>query len=501
MFMKLSDLLKEKNIYIPLPCGGLGACGKCKVKLTNGEVVLACKYEVEKDFDVTGVNMIWNNCEISAVSAQIDGCVTDTSVVDDEIESGRLKEDGHNSRKKLGIAIDLGTTTLAFALVNNCGDIVVTFTSENHQRSYGADVISRIKAANEGDLLTLKSIIAKDLNIGVKRLLAKKQCDIEDVELITIAGNTTMIHLLMGYSCEGLGKFPFIPETLDEINTDTNSLFSSQESNIKVKIMPGISAFVGGDILSGIYELDINMEKTPILFIDLGTNGEMVIGNRYGLLTTSTAAGPAFEGGKISCGVPSISGAIYDIEIQSKGRRIKYSTIDGKIPVGICGTGLISLIYELRKNEIVDENGNLIDEYFEHGFEIAKGIKITQQDIREFQMAKSAIRAGIEMLLKEFVMEAKDFETVYLAGGFGQFLNISKATAIGLLPSNVSCEIKSVGNTSLKGGIKYLKESLYSISDDVSPSEKLENIKKSVKEIVLGGSVEFNSLYMKYLNL
>ncbi len=534
--MKLSDLLREKNIYILLPCGGAGVCGKCRVQLANGETVLACKYEVEEDFDVAGIKTMWNNREISGISVEVNGGNSDIyQEMDGEVSAVALKKKGENTGisleksgkkgnlterptesdgiksrvtetavtkcavtgesadvKSVGIAIDLGSTTLAFALVDKDGKVIGTFTSENHQRSYGADVISRIKASNEGELLKLKGIIANDLTAGIKRLLARNKTDISGVELITIAGNTTMIHLAMGYSCESLGKYPFTPVTLEEVNTDVKSLLGTDE-DIAVKILPGISAFVGGDIVAGIYELGIYKEEKPALLIDLGTNGEMVLGGRDKLLVASTAAGPAFEGGKISCGVPGISGAIYDVEIGLNGRRVKYSTIDGKMPVGICGTGIIALIYELKKNNIIDENGILGDDYFENGYTIANGIKITWQDIREFQMAKAAIRGGIEMLLKEYGITVAELGKLYLAGGFGQFLNVEKAMGVGLLPEDLNCEVISVGNTSLKGAIKYLSEKLTGGITSI--------LNENVREVVLGGNEEFNDIYIKYLGV
>lgn len=411
----------------------------------------------------------------------------------------------HNA--EYAIAIDLGTTTLVFALADKIsGQVVHTITMLNSQRKYGADVLSRIQASVEGKKDELRASIQNDLCGGIERLL--KECRTTakivsesnqqtiNIEHIVISGNTTMVHLLMGYDCSSLGVYPFTPVNTETIIGTAEEIlgYRQQDNVIKVTVLPGISAFVGGDIVSGLYALGFAENDKPCLFVDLGTNGEIVLGNADRMLTTSVAAGPAFEGGNISCGTGSIAGAICSVEIDVNNMSygddtdkkdmpftIKVKTIQDANPCGICGTGIIEAIAELVKCGISDETGLLADEYFDDGFLLVdsseddgancqciekdasvfekKRIRITGQDIRQFQLAKAAVRTGIEILMKEYGITAKDVDKVYISGGFGYYLDVAKAAATGMLPKGLAIKASAVGNTSLAGAVKYIHDS------------------------------------------
>lgn len=420
----------------------------------------------------------------------------------------------NEGKGKYAIAIDLGTTTLAFALIDKASaQVLHTVTALNAQRKYGADVLSRIQASVSGKREELRECIQSELCTGIDRLL--KECTFtanheneKRIDRIVIAGNTTMIHLLMGYDCGTLGVYPFTPVNSNLISGTSKEIFGYTLRNTEITtiILPGISAFIGGDIVAGLYAVDIVEQEEVNLFIDLGTNGEMALGNCDRILTTSVAAGPAFEGGNISCGIGSVAGAICSVDIACNPEKGFYDgnvrTIQDKIPCGICGTGVIETVAELLKNEMIDETGLYIDEFFETGFLLSapngvnrisdmgnkEEIVFTQKDIREFQMAKAAVRAGIDILISQYGIEKEEIKNVYLAGGFGFHLNIEKAISVGLLPGEVCDKVKVVGNSSLGGMVKFLS--------DKDKMTKVQKILDITQEIILAENEEFNAKYL-----
>ena len=446
-------------------CGGNGNCATCPKRMSeqinNGAFEAVAEYAVsEKEGTV--------NC--------------------DALEAGNEKGNIY------AIAIDLGTTTLAFSLVNIVSkQILHTVTMLNSQRKYGADVLSRIQASVDGEQEELRESIQKDLREGIDELL--KECRIMDIDHIVISGNTTMIHLLMGYDCSALGVYPFEPVNTGLILETAEEIIGYKQpgAEMKTTIIPAISAFIGGDIVAGLYALDFADNKEISLFVDLGTNGEIALGNCDRILTTSVAAGPAFEGGNISCGTGSVAGAICAVEInRNDASDIKLNTIHNTPPCGICGTGVIETVAELLKCGFIDETGLLADEYFDTGFPLTdeqEPIIFTQQDIRQFQLAKAAVRTGIEILTKEYGITTEEIAKVYIAGGFGYHLNVAKAASIGLIPPELADKATSVGNTSLAGAVKYL--------GDTNASDTMQRIKNASEDIILANDTDFQELYLK----
>ena len=376
------------------------------------------------------------------------------------------------------LCVDIGTTTIAGTLIDNGMEIQV-FRSLNPQRRFGADVLSRIEAAERGRLRELHQLIVFELMKFVSQ--AKKAPD-----KIIISANTAMVHLLMGWSCSGLGAYPFSPVSLETVNTDLKALGGNID--IPVTIIGGISAFVGGDISSGIYSCGITEKKELSLFADLGTNAEMAVGNSERLLVTSAAAGPAFEGGGISCGCGSVPGAVCGVDLKSGELR----TIGNKTPSGICGTGIIELVSELLDADITDKTGLLCDKYFESGYPVTENISFTQKDMRALQTAKSAVISGIETLLLEYGASMDDIETVYLSGGFGNGLDLSKAENIGLLPRGTAEKAVVLGNSSLGGAVKY--------SGDDSAEDAISRIKAISTDILLGENEYFSKRYIENMS-
>jgi len=551
--LKVSELLVKNNIHMPAYCGGRGTCGKCKVQIlgsANNEdsnsanskdsgrctqhdlpvsdadkrllsieeidagIRLACRLDAD-GIDIADIKPLWEKeddfAALGAIlateirEADSENVAPEASLSPETHEADSATDPSDHTNEKVSIAVDIGTTTIAVALLGKKGTVIDSITGINHGRSYGADVVSRIEASCNGKAKELTTLLRDDVKKLILSLINKKGINLSNIERVAIAGNTTMEHILLGYSLEGMCGYPFTPVDLkytvtnwydlfcqDSAITESGELFCQEKSQkIKVEIMPGISAFVGADIYMGILNSGINNSSEISLLIDLGTNGEMALGNRERILVTSTAAGPAFEGGNISCGIGSIPGAVCSVEIASKKRLPQIRTIAGKTPVGICGTGIIEAIYELRKTEIIDENGTFLEEYSD-GYQLCSGIMINQEDIRQLQIAKSAIRSGVEVLMAEYGINAADVSKIYIAGGFGSNLNVAKAIGIGLIPDTVNAEIIAAGNTSLLG-----------VTDVISGKYCRDDlvVGSNIEEIVLAGNPEFESLYINNMYL
>lgn len=475
----LLEALQKQIEGIQAPCGGRGACGKCRVQVLEGQLPitvedekiftpvelesgwrLACKAVPSEDL---WIRLEWGSEK--EIEVQVDFKGEDTEV------SEKMCGSQDETHEAYGFAIDIGTTTLAVQLISlRIGECLGTDTGLNSQRIYGADVIARIQASVDGRGKELMRQIRQDLWKSMEKLSVAYGISMEDIERIVIAGNTTMIHLLMGYPCGGLGKVPFTPYRIHEIYIAGTDVFPGLGSRAEIQIYPGISTFVGADIVSGICALHMEEKEQIQLLVDLGTNGEMALGNCQRLLVTSTAAGPAFEGGNITWGTGSIPGAVCGVQLENGKLHIR--TIQGQPPVGICGTGVVELTAELMRNEEMDETGRLEDNWFETGFPIAQNshgeqICLTQKDIREIQLAKAAVRGGIETLLDKYGITAEQVEQVYVAGGFGYRLDYEKAMEIGMFPKEFSGKVQAVGNSSLRGAVRLLcdpermKEAVY----------------------------------------
>ena len=359
-------------------------------------------------------------------------------------------------------------------------------------------MLSRISASNGGKKWEMQRCIRQDLQKLIRELLQKEKITEQQIQRIVIAGNTTMCHLLRGFSCETLGVAPFLPVDLSWMEGSAADFLGMKELDTKVVILPGISAFVGADITAGIAKMNMHRSEGYHLLLDIGTNGEMVLGNCRHMYVTSTSAGPAFEGGNISCGMASIPGVISHVFMEETGKA-GFQVIgetDGENKkqqaIGICGTGMIDLVYELREHQMIDEHGTYSDLYFDTGYELAEKVKFTQNDIRELQMAKAAIRAGVDILVKKAGITFDEVDDCYLAGGFGTKIDIKKAAGIGLIPKELEMKTIPAGNTVLAGTKEVL---LGRIS-----KEELEKIQTMADVINLAEENDFEELYLSYMD-
>ena len=488
----LLEIFRNANVYIDAICAGRGTCGKCKVQFLEG-----CPIPTKEDENFFTEEELANGWRLACKALIQRQCVVSIEMSGEEKYAvvteyaSERKPQQPAEKSYYGIAVDIGTTTIAMQLLElHSKTIEDTYTAINRQRSYGADVISRIQASNEGKKERLRQSILEDLEQGIEELHSRNHVTVKE---IGISGNTTMISLLMGYSCEGLGAYPFTPVNIDAVEADYFTIFGNHRHTCKLRILPGISAFVGGDITAGLLACGFDRKEKVSILVDLGTNGEMAIGNQDKIFVTSTAAGPAFEGGNIICGTGSIPGAISHVTYKNNGFELE--TIGKQEASGICGTGVIDITYELLKQKLIDETGLLNDKFFEDGILLAKSkeseIRFYQKDIREIQLAKAAIRAGLETLLVNYGVGYDEIDDIYIAGGFGYKMDIDKAIGIGLFPKACKNKLKAIGNSSLKGNLIYLTEK--------DAKERMRKITQLSEEVSLAASGTFYELYLQHM--
>jgi len=418
-----------------------------------------------------------------------------------------------SGQEGLGLAFDLGTTTLAALLWNRAtGTLIGTQTMLNPQRIYGADVISRITYA--GETWNHMNELQQRLLQGVHQLkdaLLNRFCYHEEkLTRAVFCGNTTMSHFLLREDPRGLALSPFQPAYEGEREMDGKEL--GFMDHVSLYVLPNIAGHVGGDITAGMVSSRVLKRKGCHLFMDLGTNGEIVLAEDGNGLACSTAAGPAFEGASLSCGCRAGEGAIDEIVIQEE---MTFHTIGNGKPVGICGSGILSAVAEMRKAGLINRRGRLIggEEWEEaHPYSplgkrlVTRGkerlfllwkegdeeVAICQQDIREVQMAKSAIRTGVELLLKRWKRTPEDLTGIYMAGAFGNTLKIEDALYLGVLPPVAENRVQGLGNTAGAGASMVLLSEEEEDGCYLIP-QKLEHVELALDE-------DFQENYLKYMD-
>jgi len=396
------------------PCGGRGTCGKCKVWI-DGQEVLACQTLIENDITV-------QTEPESAIRILTEGLSVQT------------QPDGIDA---YALAFDIGTTTVvAYLLDGHTGKLLAQSSCANPQSQYGADVISRIQHALNSGSEELKTCIREALTELAEAVCKKAGISLSEITTASIVGNTAMHHLLLGIDPKPLVTPPYMPAVFEAMELGTGC---------KARILPNIAGFVGGDTVGCMVSTRFDRQEDLTLLIDIGTNGEMVLGNKHRRIACSTAAGPAFEGAKISCGMRGAEGAVDHVFLENG--EITYHVIGDTAPKGICGSGLLDLVAALLDAEILDESGYLEDKEYT----LCENVVLTQKDVREVQLAKAAIRAGIELLTEKMGAHVGDIQTVYLAGAFGNYLNPASACRIGMIPPVLLNRIVPIGNAAGEG--------------------------------------------------
>ena len=421
------------GIVLSAPCGGRRCCGKCKIQVLEGQV----------SGDTPDVEGMLRACAAVPLSDITIVCPAGGEIAGNEVTTTAAAK---NSPARAAIALDIGTTTVSARLIDLDSSTALDTISElNDQRVFGFDVMSRISAAKNGKTGELFNLINRQAERIVQTF--QKRWGLPVVEKLAVSGNTVMLHLFLNTDPSGMGELPFTPAFLAERDLKGTALSLSVED---ITVLPSIAAFIGGDIAAGLTALDILNIPGPSLFIDIGTNGEMALCNQGTVFCCSTAAGPAFEGAEISCGMGGIKGAISAVElVKDTGDAVSLTTIGNVPPAGICGSGLVDAVAVMLKQGIIDESGCMADA--EKGFFLAPGVSITARDIRQFQLAKSAILSGIRILCKNAGLTAGEIKNVFVGGGFGFFINKQNAAAAGIFPGEFLDSLSVRGNLSLQG--------------------------------------------------
>ena len=535
------------------PCGGQGTCGKCLVRLKvkdRLETVKACQTKVTCDMEVETLWHTSNHAilhegfsrpvilkpaltchEIELKKAKpgentsdwqrlttaltaISG--TDRSTLEPDLNfisqiytlqkekiyavtlKNHLLDLQNTPVTPYGVAFDIGTTTVVGYLMNlNTGKVCAVASCMNPQAQFGADVIMRANYSLEHGTRELSDCIQNAINTLIGQLVKDANIERKAIYQVIIAGNTCMHHLFLGLSPASLVHAPYNPAISQMLDLKASDFSLSIHPNGRLIMLPDIAGFVGADTVGCLLCIRPDLKEEITLTIDIGTNGEMVLGNKERLVTCSTAAGPAFEGAKIECGMRGAAGAIDHVSYQDGNWN--FTTIDNQKPVGLCGSGLIDLIAELLKNHFLDSSGKFIHQEHASGFSLVSpdenngfhGVYLTQKDIREVQLAKAAIAAGIESLEQELGITEKEISKVYIAGAFGNYMNPQSACEIGMIPLSLKDKITPVGNAAGEGA----KIALIN-QDELDLADKLA---REISFVELAASEDFQDCFIDNL--
>ncbi len=530
---------RSAGVLIESPCNSAGICGKCKVKLNPGDLqfilnqgkhhhltgkevsegyVLACQAEAVGDIEV--VSVVKNQNKTLKILSDGQSFAIKLNSYIKKYYDGKSatlvmgggdvlgKESGNTEELNFGVVVDIGTTTLVSSLVDIAsGREIASVSSLNPQSLLAQDVLSRIKyASDKQGLQTMFTDILKEINRMIREISKEAGVNRKNIYEVVFSGNTTMIHLAANVNPYSLGKYPYTPELRGGCHKSSAELGVEIADFGLVYFPPIISSYVGPDITSGVLASRLHDQKGVTLFVDIGTNGEMVLSSDGLLTATSTAAGPAFEGMNITCGMRAALGAIEYFEI-NEDAGIEVRTIGGAKAAGICGSGLLDIVGELVDHGIVSKNGKFVspDDNSLPGtlrsrltkldgkpaFVVAEGILITQKDIRQVQLAKGAVRSGIEFLLTSNGVTADAVDKVLIAGSFGFHLRAKSLINIGLLLKEFESKVEFVGNTSKAGGKAFLLNGLYRL--------EMQNLVRKIKVIELSNHIDFDKIFVASL--
>ena len=437
----LLNVLRAQELAPDAPCGGAGTCGKCLVSV-DGKIVRSCDYIVTEDITV---RLLPKN--------KTEQILTDGFGAHVDMEPWQA---GHM------LAFDIGTTTVVcYLLQEGTGKVLATCSTVNPQQSFGADVISRIQRALAGDQAELTDLIRREMAALMVQACREGKITPDKIGVVSVVGNPCMQQLFLGISPENLARIPFAPVLTKGELWDAGDYLEGC-CHAKLLVVPDISGYVGADTVGCVLAAEIDVAEAMTLLVDIGTNGEMVLGNRHRMVACATAAGPALEGAGIRFGMRGAEGAIDHVWIEDGA--LRHSVIGGGKAKGICGSGIVDAVAVLLKMGLLNRRGRLqsreqatvFAEFLrevdgERVFDLADGIHLSQSDIRQVQMAKGAIAAGIDLMISRMGIAMDDVDQVLLAGAFGSYIDIENACRIGLLPSGLRDRIRAVGNAAGSG--------------------------------------------------
>lgn len=496
------DCAAGENLYRTLaarrlmdaPCGGMGKCGKCRVRLPDSPPPaqpedrrfftadelhagwrLACLHTVEGDITV---ELPAREAVSDIVSSGLTRPAEGLPVVRKErtaqggtrllrLELQALDEPGDTAERLFGIAVDIGTTTIVAALVDLCtGQELLSASCVNSQSVYGQDVMSRIQYAGQpGGAAELRDAVLRDLQSLLGHLYSRNTAGVrpDHVYEIAIAANNTMIHLLLGADPSGMGRTPYRPALHGAQTCPASVLGLPASPACMVYCLPAVSAFVGGDITAGVLTCGLDRTDRTVLFIDIGTNGEIVLSRGGRMYACSCAAGPALEGMNISCGMRAAAGAVEDVHLADRDGTLTamLTVIGNTAPRGLCGSGLLAAIAQLRAHGIIQPTGRLqthplvdvVDGKKRVVLDASAGIILTQNDIRQVQLAKGALLSGIQTMMRFAGIGPSEIDEMLVAGQFGAHLKVESLVGAGIIPAALGPVVRYVGNTSKSGAM------------------------------------------------
>ncbi len=418
----LLHILRAAGLAPDAPCGGLGTCGKCLVTL-NGREVLACQTVVDRDMAVTLPQPTGE--QILTAGTRVTGTLAADTYL---------------------LACDIGTTTVALWLLDGSGRELGCSSRKNPQAAFGADVISRISHAIKGDLAALTAAIGSCLDEMTRELCRQANVEPCKISRVSVVGNPAMQQLFLGISPENLAKIPFDP-VLKEARIVPAKQHLPICSHADLLIVPDISGYVGADAVACVMAASMDSREELTLLVDVGTNAEMVLGNRHRMAACAAAAGPALEGANIRFGMRAVAGAID--HVYPENGKMRCSVIGGGQAQGICGSGLIDAVAAALELGLLDHRGRV--QTADRNIYLTDRIYLTQEDIRQVQLAKGAIAAGILQMAAHLGVTLEDIHRVYLAGAFGTFMDPGSACRMGLLPPQLEGKIEAIGNAAGSG--------------------------------------------------
>jgi len=510
--ISIRDAAIRAGVEIPSPCGGYAICGKCVVRIVSGEV----QGEIDEDgFCLSCRSFPLTDCTVEIpTQSQLDSIdIADTGHqldigIDPPVFAVGIP-DGISRENALGLAVDVGTTSIVTALVRlTDGEVLGTTASPNPQKAYGDDVISRIThASDQNGLAELQRAVSDCISEQIAKLRLEVSVDPGNIVDIVASGNATMSHLLLGVSPTDLGQAPYQPVFRTHEPVEALDIGIGNAPSATLRVLPNIAGFVGGDTVAGILATGMYRSDTIRLFIDIGTNGEIVLGNSESLVATSAAAGPAFEGGRIEKGMNATAGAIDHVRIDDD---VIFSTIGDVEPMGICGSGLIEAVASMLSAGLLHSSGHLLShteaemlhqEKLRLRFQGLSGrrrfvlwqgdrdaVYISQKDIAELQLAKAAIRAAINLMLEKRGVTLEDIDEIIIAGAFGYHLEVDDILKVGLLPMVDMNKVRVAGNASLEGAMMLLLSTV--------ETNEAEQVASKVEFIELANDPEFREMFV-----
>jgi uncharacterized 2Fe-2S/4Fe-4S cluster protein (DUF4445 family) len=477
----LRDLLFEQGVEFP--CGGRGRCRGCRVRVLEGAAEINDEQrERLSDEELKSGWRLACQCPL-----------TDDLVVELRQWDGAILADDSpfvfEPRPGLGVAVDLGTTTLVAQLLDlTTGRVLAVRTAFNAQARHGSDVMSRVEyAGDEGRLLELTQLIRRQIASLIGQLVLISRTDVGEIRDVVLVGNTVMHHLFCGLDVEPLSHVPFKSPQADLKIFHAGDLDWNLAPRATIRFLPCLGGFVGSDVLAGVLATRLSESEETSALVDLGTNGEIVVGNSARLLCASAAAGPAFEGARIFMGMRAATGAISQVTVEDQ--RLACHVLGNAAPQGLCGSGLVDAVAAGLDLDAILPSGRFANGRSE--WTIAPPVVLTQSDIRELQLAKGAIAAGLRILLKRLGADLSGVKRLYLAGAFGNYISRASARRIGLIDLPIE-RISPAGNTALLGA----KLALFDLAGEDGSSTQL---RQRIEHVPLNADADFEKVFVDEL--